>query len=171
MDKLTAPPAPCGAQPTRLWLTLLDGKPCAAYPRKVQAEVYGSGFSETAKLSMVEGDFYPLSATPSETECSQPKGRLDLAGKELAEVMAHPPASATPRVDREEYTVTERDIGFKVVNPGLARELERKLAEAQEAMRDASSKIHDADAGRINWRVDFAERIDAALKAKEGKNG
>lgn len=34
-----------------------------------------------------------------------------------------------------------------------------------EAAKDASSKIHDAHDGKINWRVDFAERIDAALAA------
>lgn len=35
-------------------------------------------------------------------------------------------ASETPRVDREEYTVTKADIGFKVVNPALARILEKE---------------------------------------------
>ena len=31
------------------------------------------------------------------------------------------------------------------------------------AAKDVSKKIHDADAGRINWRVDFAEHIDKLL--------
>ena len=30
---------------------------------------------------------------------------------------AGPDAQTTPRTDREEYTVKEADIGFKVVNP------------------------------------------------------
>jgi hypothetical protein len=34
--------------------------------------------------------------------------------------------SKTPRVDREEYTVTKSDIGFKVTNSALARILEEE---------------------------------------------
>lgn len=33
----------------------------------------------------------------------------------------------TPRVDREVYRVSARDIGFEVVNPALARQLELEL--------------------------------------------
>ena len=34
----------------------------------------------------------------------------------------------TPRIDREEYTVSKNDIGFKVVNSAVGRILERELA-------------------------------------------
>lgn len=32
----------------------------------------------------------------------------------------------TPRVDREIYKASARDVGFEVVNPALARQLERE---------------------------------------------
>ena len=54
--------------------------------------------------------------------------------------------SDTPRVDREVYTATERDVGFEVVNPALARQLERELAAAKaDKMRwvDEATKEHD----------------------------
>ena len=40
--------------------------------------------------------------------------------------------SDTPRTDREEYTITERDIGFKAVSPSLARILEREIVEREQ---------------------------------------
>lgn len=54
----------------------------------------------------------------------------------------------TPRVDREEYTVTKADIGFKVVNPALARILERELADAKAAQREAEN-LHSREIARI----------------------
>jgi hypothetical protein len=39
------------------WLVKFDGKAQAAYPRKVQAEVYGSGFSHADKVEIIEGRF------------------------------------------------------------------------------------------------------------------
>jgi hypothetical protein len=43
--------------------------------------------------------------------------------------------SATPRTDREAYRVKACDLGFEVVNPGLARELERALRRLVELRR------------------------------------
>jgi poly-D-alanine transfer protein DltD len=41
------------------------------------------------------------------------------------------------------------------------------LKEMRDALADVSSKVHDAAAGRINFREDFAERVDAALSSLE----
>lgn len=39
--------------------------------------------------------------------------------------------SKTPETDREEYTVTERDIGFQVINAAKCRELELRLSDRE----------------------------------------
>ena len=46
-----------------------------------------------------------------------------------------------------------------------------EIAALVEAAQDASSKIHDAHEGKINWRVDFAQRLDQALAALEERKG
>lgn len=35
---------------TPMWLVMMHGEPQAAYPRKVQAEIYASGFSKTTEV-------------------------------------------------------------------------------------------------------------------------
>lgn len=42
-----------------MWLVKFDGKPQAAYSRKVQAEVYAGGFSHPDKIEILEGLFLP----------------------------------------------------------------------------------------------------------------
>ena len=55
------PNAQDSAQPEAgcsLFLTYCDGRPYAAYPRHLQAEVYASGFSRN-NVEIVEGTFIP----------------------------------------------------------------------------------------------------------------
>ena len=66
----------------------------------------------------------------------------------------------TPRVDREEYTVTAADIGFKVTNSALARILERELNAAMEDVSDADRicaalGVERTEGGRIPVRKIF----------------
>ena len=49
---------PCSALP--LFLTMKGVKPFAAYPIRIQAEVYASGFS-CGSTTIVEGTFFPAS--------------------------------------------------------------------------------------------------------------
>ena len=42
-----------------MWLVKFDGKPQAAYSRKVQADVYSSGFSHPEAIEIVAGQFLP----------------------------------------------------------------------------------------------------------------
>ena len=49
-------PSSCSAIP--LFLTMKGAKPFAAYPRKIQAEVYASGFS-CGSTTIIEGAFFP----------------------------------------------------------------------------------------------------------------
>jgi hypothetical protein len=53
----------------------------------------------------------------------------------------------TPRTDREVYRASAADIGFEVVNPALARELEEKYRAALRALIIARDRIryHDID--------------------------
>jgi len=44
---------------TELHLVLNNGKPQAAYPRKVQAEIYASGFSKNEGVKIISGTFTP----------------------------------------------------------------------------------------------------------------
>jgi hypothetical protein len=39
-----------GPSECSLFLVICDGKPCAAYPRRLQAEVYASGFSKPVEI-------------------------------------------------------------------------------------------------------------------------
>lgn len=60
--------------------------------------------------------------------------------------------SDTPRVDREVYTVSEKDIGFQVVGVELAKILERELAVATQALVNQQQCIledHDPDSDEI----------------------
>ena len=59
-----ASPLYVGGSP--MWLVKFDGKPQAAYSRKVQAEVYSSGFSHLDKIEVVEGVFISLMHGPKE---------------------------------------------------------------------------------------------------------
>ena len=66
-------------------------------------------------------------------------------------------AAQTPRVDREEYTVTASDIGYKVTNSALARILERELSAAMEDVHDAdriceSLGVERTEGGRLPVR-------------------
>ena len=48
---------------------------------------------------------------------------------------AGPTDAGTPRIDRETYTITERDVGFKAIGPQLGKMLERELAALQQGLR------------------------------------
>lgn len=51
---------------------------------------------------------------------------------------------ATPRTDREVYIATQRDVGFQVVNPGIARELELELSAADAALAELRDQLNEA---------------------------
>ena len=70
--------------------------------------------------------------------------------------------SRTPRTDREEYTVTAREVGFKAVNSALCRILEEQVTQVIEYGKKVAVWItgDPSDAAEV---TDF-ERAMAAIK-------
>ena len=61
----------------KLFLVEMNGVPSAAYPRRVQAEVYASGFSSDKGIKIIEGVFKPFSQPEDSTgmickRCKEP---------------------------------------------------------------------------------------------------
>lgn len=78
--------------------------------------------------------------------------------------------SDTPYTDKHVYKVTERDIGFDVLAPTIARDLERRLA----AHVVYAERIREIATDALNYMTDgatkmrFLRRIaDAAAKQNE----
>jgi len=53
------------------------------------------------------------------------------------------PVSDTPMTDREEYTITARDVGFKAVSPGLCRLIENRLGETRKLYDELLFMVSD----------------------------
>lgn len=66
----------------------------------------------------------------------------------------------TPRTDREVYRVQKCDIGFSVVNPALARDLENRYNAALRALILARERIKGFEG--------FARSVNEALNSGDG---